>query len=128
MDNHTPESGTPLVLVIDDDSSLRRSLARLLRSAGLEAETFTRAAELLAFQRPPRPSCLVLDLHLPDMDGYELLRKIVAEAPDLPVLVLTGEAGEEKRLRALRNGAEAFLTKPFEDDQLLDEIRRLLAR
>ena len=128
MDNYTPECENPLVLVIDDDPSLRRSLARLLRSAGLEVETFARAAELLAFERPPRPSCLVLDLHLPDMDGYELLRKIVTEAPDLPVIVLTGETGEQKRLRALQDGAEAFLTKPFEDDRLLDEIRRLLAR
>ncbi|HEY3491918.1 MAG TPA: response regulator [Solirubrobacterales bacterium] len=128
MDKYTPECESPLVLVIDDDPSLRRSLARLLRSAGLEVETFARAAELLAFERPPRPSCLVLDLHLPDMDGYELLRKIVAEAPDLPVIILTGETGEQKRLRALQDGAEAFLTKPFEDDRLLDEIHRLLAR
>ena len=128
MDKYTPESESPLILVIDDDPSLRRSLARLLRSAGLAVETFARAAELLAFERPPRPSCLVLDLHLPDMDGYELLRKIVAEAPDLPVIVLTGETGERKRLRALQDGAGAFLTKPFEDDRLLDEIHRLLDR
>ena len=128
MDKYTAECRNPLVLVIDDDPSLRRSLARLLRSAGLEVQTFARAAELLAFERPPRPSCLVLDLHLPDMDGYELLRKMVAEAPDLPVMILTGETGEGKRLRALQDGAEAFLTKPFEDDQLLDEIQRLLDR
>jgi FixJ family two-component response regulator len=116
-----------LVLVVDDDPSVRKALHRLLRSAGLAVEVFASGSELLAFERPPRPTCLVLDLHLPGLDGLDLLRRIVAEAPDLPVAVLTGEADPGLKARVLRAGARTFLAKPFEESRLLKEVRRLLA-
>ena len=124
MHNYTPIHGGPLVLVVDDDPSVRKALDRLLRSAGLEVKVFACAAELLAFERPPRPSCLVLDLHLPDMDGLELLRRIAA--PDLPVVVLTGDTGADTRDRVLQGGAAAFLAKPAEETRLLETVRRLV--
>lgn len=126
MHNYTPNRNGPLVLVVDDDPSVRKALDRLLRSAGLEVATFDCAAALLAFERPPRPSCLVLDLHLPDMDGFELLQRVEATAPDLPVVVLTGDTSEETRDLVLGNGAAAFLTKPCDEARLLEEVRRLL--
>ncbi|HVR98519.1 MAG TPA: response regulator [Thermoanaerobaculia bacterium] len=115
----------PLVLVVDDDPAVRRALVRLLRSADLEVEAFASGSELLAFERPLRVVCLVLDLHLPDMNGIDLLRLILVSAPDLPVLILTGESDPAVRDRALREGARAFVLKPFEEGRLLEEVRRL---
>ena len=126
MHNYTPDLDGPLVLVVDDDPSVRKALGRLLRSAGLEVKVFASASELLAFERPLQPSCLVLDLHLPDMDGLELLRRVVATAPDLPVVILTGERDPGMRTRVLQEGARSFLTKPCEGSLLLEEVRRLL--
>lgn len=126
MHNYTPNRNSALVLVVDDDPSVRKALDRLLRSADLEVKVFACAAELLAFARPPRPSCLVLDLHLPDMDGFEVLRRIVATDPDLPVVVLTGDTGADTRDRVLQGGAAAFLAKPAEEARLLDVVRRLV--
>lgn len=128
MHNYASSQDEPLILVADDDPSVRKALGRLLRAAGLEVKVFASGSELLAFERPPRPSCLVLDLHLPDMNGCELLRRIVAAAPDLPVVILTGETDPETRVRVLQDGAQSFLTKPFEESRLLAEVQRLLAR
>ena len=114
---------------MDDDPSIRRALDRLLRSAGLCVEAFASEAELLARESPVRPACLVLDVHLSDMDGLDVLRRIVAEDHGgLPVLVLTGDTNPELREQALQAGAAAFLTKPFDDDRLLEEVQRVLLR
>jgi two-component system response regulator FixJ len=124
-----PESSTarPLVVVVDDDPSIRKALARLLRSASLEVETFGSAGELLVHNGSFHPACLVVDVHLPDIDGISLLRQLVAAAPGLPVVMITGDRDPELRLRALQEGAAAVLVKPFDEGRLLDEIRRALA-
>jgi FixJ family two-component response regulator len=117
----------PLVVVVDDDPSIRKALARLLRSASLEVEVFGSAGDLLARNGSLRPACLVIDVHLPDMNGISLLRQLVAAAPGLPVVMITGDKDPELRRRALQEGAAAVLVKPFDEDQLLDEVRRVLA-
>ena len=126
MHNYTPNHHEPLVLVVDDDASVRKALNRLLRAAGLNVKVFASGSELLAFERPLQPACLVLDLHLPDFNGFDLLRRILAADPNLPVVVLTGETSPGTSARALEGGARAFMTKPFEESRLLEEIQRLL--
>ena len=114
---------------MDDDPSIRRALERLLRSAGLSVETFASAAEFFARESPVPPACLLLDVHLPDTNGLDILRRIVAEDHgSLPVLILTGDTNPELRAHALKAGAAAFLTKPVDEDQLLEEVRRVLPR
>jgi FixJ family two-component response regulator len=122
-----PSSSLPLVVVVDDDPSIRRALARLLRSAGLEAETCGSAGELLARNGLRRPACLVLDIHLPDINGISLLRQLVAAEPGLPVVMITGDQDPELRRQALQAGAAVVLAKPFAEERLLDEVRRALA-
>ncbi len=117
----------PLVVVVDDDPAIRRALARLLRSASLEVEVFGSAGDLLARNGSLRPACLVVDVHLPDIDGISLLRQLVAATPGLPVVMVTGDRSPELGLRALQAGAAAVLVKPFDEERLLDEIRRALA-
>jgi FixJ family two-component response regulator len=116
----------PLVVIVDDDRSVRLSWGRLLRAAGLDVKLFASAAELLAFEWPDRAFCLVVDLHLPDMEGLELLRRSKERDPELPVIVVTGDLAPELRVRALQGGAAAFLLKPSEDRALLREIGRAL--
>lgn len=117
----------PLVVVMDDDPSILRALDRLLRSAGLSVETFASAAELLARESPVRPMCLVLDIHLSDMNGLDVLRRIIAADQGPPVLIITGERDPALREQALQAGASAFLLKPFDEEQLLEEVRRALS-
>ncbi len=118
----------PVILVVDDDASIRRSLARLFRSLGLESRSFASAGELLASQRPEPPVCLLLDLHLPDMNGLELLRGLNKAGGTLPVVIITARADDDVRERALRAGAVGFLSKPFDVEDLLAAIRRALER
>lgn len=118
----------PVILVVDDDASIRRSLARLFRSLGLESRSFASAGELLASQRPDRPACLLLDLCLPDMNGLELLQGLHKAGLPLPVVVITAREDGDVRERALRAGAVGFLAKPFDEMDLLAEIRRALAQ
>jgi len=122
-----PYPARPLVVVVDDDPSIRRALARLLRSASLEVEAFGSAGELLACNGSLQPACLVVDVHLPDMNGISLLRELVAAEPARPVVMITGDRDPELRLRALQAGAAAVLIKPFDEGQLLDEVRRALS-
>lgn len=111
---------------MDDDPSIRRALERLLRSAGLSVEAFASEAELLARDSLVRPVCLVQDIHLTNMNGLDVLRRIVAADQGLPVLVVTGDMNPELREQALQAGAAAFLTKPFDEQRLLEEVRRIL--
>lgn len=125
-----PSTARPLVVVVDDDPSIRRALARLFRSASLEVEVFGSAGDLLARNGTLRPACLVVDFHLPDMNGISLLRQLLAPAPGRPVVpavMITGDKDPELRLRALQAGAVALLEKPFDEERLLDEVRRALA-
>ena len=118
----------PVILVLDDDDSIRRSLARLFRALGLESRSFASAGELLASQRPEPPVCLLLDLQLPDMNGLDLLRWLRESGGILPVVVITGRLEEGLRERVLQAGAAGFLTKPFEDADLLAQIRCALGQ
>lgn len=122
------EDVRPVVLILDDDVSIRRSMGRLFRSVRLEVEGFASAGELLAYQRPARPACLVLDLYLPDVNGLDLLGQLAITDPELPVVVITGHVDESLRQRALRAGATAFLTKPYDEQALLDAIQAALFR
>jgi FixJ family two-component response regulator len=122
-----PSAANPLVVVVDDDPSIRRALTRLLRSASLDAESFASAGELLAQNGFFHPACLILDVHLPDMNGISLLRQLVAAAPGRPVVMITGDRDPELRRQALQAGAVAVLAKPFDEQRLLDEVRRALA-
>ena len=111
---------------MDDDPSIRRALERLFRSAGLSVESFASAAELLAHDAPVQPDCLVLDVHLADTNGLDVLRRIIVADQGLPVVIITGDTNPELRKQALQAGAAAFLTKPFDEDRLLEEVRRAL--
>ncbi len=115
-----------IVYILDDDPSVRRSLERLARSAGFEAWGFATAAEFLAAQRERRPACLVLDLRLPDMHGLDVQRQLTRMDPSLRVVVLTGHGDDRARREALAGGAVAFLSKPCDDEELLDAIRQAL--
>ena len=120
------EQVRPVVLILDDDVSIRRSMGRLFRSVGLEVEVFASAGELLKYQRPSRLACLVLDLYLPDMNGIDLLGRLAVTDPELPVVVITGHVDESLQQRSLRAGATAFLTKPYDEQALLDAIQAAL--
>jgi FixJ family two-component response regulator len=117
-----------LVLVVDDDLSVRRALSRLLRAEGYDVATFATAGEFLAHPLPLRPACLVLDVRLPDMSGLELQRRLTTTAPRLPVVVISGHADRAVREQVLAAKALAFLAKPFDDDALLGAVSDALAR
>jgi len=115
-----------LVFVVDDDRSLRRSLRNLLTSAGYRVETFASAEALLESGLQEYAACLVLDLGMPGMSGLELLDHLSATGSHLPVIVVTAQAGNETRQRALSGGAVAFLEKPFDSSVLFDAVRRAI--
>ena len=117
----------PKVFVVDDDASVRESLKLLIESAGWQAETFESAQEFLARQRVPAPSCLLLDLVLPDLDGFDL-QKLVADRTDMQIIFITGHGDVPKTVRALKAGAVDFFTKPFVGDVLLSAIRNAIDR
>jgi FixJ family two-component response regulator len=116
-----------IVFVVDDDVSVRESLELLIRSAGWQPETFSSAPEFLS--RPPCsvPSCLVLDVTLPGLNGLELQQQLV-ERTDVPIIFITGYGDVPTSVRAMKAGAIEFLTKPFSDDVLLNAIRDALER
>ena len=121
------KGSVPLIYVVDDDSSIRRAVGRVMLSANYDTMLFASAEEFLAYARPARPACLVLDLWLPGMGGIELQRQLTEAGETLPVVVITGLGDEQLHERALEGGALAVLDKPFEDEQLLGEVRRALA-
>ena len=118
---------TPVVFVVDDDVSVRESLEALIRDAGWQAETFASAEEFLSRPRVPGPSCLVLDVGLPDLSGLDLQQRI-ADRPDMPIIFITGHGEVPMTVRAMKAGAVEFLTKPFGDDVLLIAIRDAIER
>jgi len=119
---------TPVVFVVDDDVSVRESLEALLRLAGWQVEVFATAQEFLARGRVPAPSCLVLDLALPDLNGLDLQKRVAADCPDLPIIFITGHGDVPTSVQAMKKGAVEFLTKPFSDVILLDAIRDAIER
>ena len=107
-------ASTPIVFVVDSDPSIRESLELLVSAAGWRAETFASAQEFLARPRSVVPSCLILDVTLPDLDGLELQERIASERTDMPIIFLTGIADIAMTVRAMKRGALEFLTKPFD--------------
>jgi FixJ family two-component response regulator len=119
---------TPIVFVVDDDISVRESLELLIRNEGWQPETFVSAQEFLDRARDLVPSCLVLDVSLPGLNGLELQKRIVAERTDMPIIFITGHGDVPMSVQAMKAGAVEFLTKPFSDDVLLSAIRQALER
>ncbi len=122
-----PESPS-IVLVVDDDISVRESLELLLRHEGFEVETFVSAQEFL--DRPPVtvPSCLVLDISLPGLNGLDLQKLVAVERHEMPIIFITGHRDIPMTVQAMKAGAQEFLTKPFSDEILLDAVQRALIR
>jgi len=119
---------TPIVFVVDDDVSVRESLELLIRWAGFKPETFSSAQEFLSRPAVGAPSCLVLDVELPDLNGLDLQKRIAADRSGMPIIFITGHGDVPMTVRAMKAGAVEFLTKPFRDDVLLDAIRLAIER
>jgi FixJ family two-component response regulator len=116
------------VFVVDDDISVRESLESLIRCAGWQPETFASAEEFIAHPRPFVPSCLVLDVSLPDLNGLDLQKRVAADRSDMPIIFITGYGDVPMTVQAMKAGAVEFLTKPFGDDVLLSAIRNAIER
>jgi FixJ family two-component response regulator len=117
-----------VVFVVDDDASMRRSLETLLRSVGLEVRLFSSADEFTRGERPDAPGCLVLDVRLPGMSGLAFQEQLAKAGVALPIIFLTGHGDVPMTVRAMKAGAVEFLTKPFDDQVLLDAIHAAIAR
>src|ERR1700722_2722940 len=118
----------PIVFVVDDDVSVRESLESLIRCERWEPQTFASALEFLAHPRAEVPSCLVLDISLPGLNGLDLQKQVATERPDMPIIFITGYGDVPKTVQAMKAGAVEFLTKPFSDDVLLNAIRQAVER
>jgi FixJ family two-component response regulator len=123
----TMSSEAPVVTVVDDDESVRRSLARLLTASGYVVRTFASARELLDSPQPTSPSCLLLDVRMPDLDGLELQAILRSSGAGATVVFITGHGDVQTGVRAMKSGAIDFLLKPFNDEELFDAITRALA-
>jgi FixJ family two-component response regulator len=119
---------TPTVFVIDDDVEVRMSIQGLLRTAGLHSEPFETAEEFLRNKVPDGPSCLVLDVSLPGVDGLELQRKLADAGVRIPIIFITGHGDIPMTVKAIKSGAVEFLTKPFIDEDLLNAIQQAFDR
>jgi FixJ family two-component response regulator len=117
-----------IVYVVDDDESVRRSLSRLLRSAGLNVETFPSAQAFLSRELPDRTACLVLDVRLPGLSGLDLQAALKQAGRAMPIVFISGSSDVPVSVRAMKEGALDFLQKPFDDDELLSAIAGALAR
>src|ERR1700749_1165699 len=117
---------TPIVFVVDSDIAIRESLELLIRTAGWQPETFASAQEFLDRPRSAVPSCLILDVTLPGLNGLELQERIAAERSDMPIIFLTGNADIQMTVKAMKRGALEFLTKPFDAEVLLNVIRHAI--
>jgi FixJ family two-component response regulator len=118
----------PIVFVVDDDVSVRESLELLIDSAGWQPKTFASAQEFLDSPRAIVPSCLLLDISLPGLNGLELQKRVAVERTDMPIIFITGYGDVPKTVQAMKAGAVEFLTKPFNDEVLLTAIRQALER
>src|SRR5690348_8677472 len=121
-------SATPIVFVVDDDLSVRESLDLLIRCEGWQPETFASAQEFLDHPRAFGPSCLILDLSLPGLNGLELQKRVAVERTDMPIIFITGHGDVPITVQAMKAGAVEFLTKPFNHEALLSAIQQALER
>lgn len=124
------KSAAPTVFIVDDDASICRSLARLVRQAGLEGQTFGSAEEFLRAQTTPlnRPACVVVDLHMPGLSGIELQKRLWDSPAACPVIFISGNGDIPSTVQAMRQGAVTFLTKPFDNNDLLRAIEEALKK
>lgn len=118
----------PIVFIVDDDESVRKALKRLIKSVGMNVETFTTAREFLSRQHYEGPSCLVLDIRMPGLSGLDLQQELAKAGLTLPVIFITGHGNISMSVRAMKAGAVDFLEKPFDDQVLLDAIQQALER
>jgi FixJ family two-component response regulator len=121
-------SGRSVVFVVDDDVSMRDALRNLLRSVGLQVETFDSAQEFLARPRPDAPGCLVLDVRLPGLSGLDLQRELAKADIDIPIIFITGHGDIQMSVQAMKAGAVEFLEKPFRDQDVLDAVQQAIER
>jgi len=121
-------SGVPTVFIIDDDRGVRQAVHDLVESVGLHAESFATGQEFLNKRRTSHPSCLVLDVRLPQMSGLDFQRKLADFGMQIPIIFVTAHGDIPMSVRALKSGAVEFLTKPFRDQDLLDAIQQALQR
>jgi FixJ family two-component response regulator len=121
-------AGAPTVFIIDDDADVRTSIAGLLKSVGLRSEIFGTAQEFLCRKRPDGDCCLVLDVRLPGMNGLEVQRELADAGVPIPIIFITGHGDIPMTVKAMKSGAVEFLTKPFNDQDLLDAIYQALER
>ncbi len=121
-------AGAAMVFVIDDDAHVRASIQGLLKSVGLRSETFGTGQEFLRSKRPDTPSCLVLDVRLPGVNGLDFQRQLADAGVHIPIIFITGHGDIPMTVRAMKSGAVEFLTKPFRDQDLLDAIHQALDR
>jgi FixJ family two-component response regulator len=121
-------AAAPTVFVIDDDDLVRAAIQGMLKSVGLRSETFATAPEFLRRKRPDGPSCLVLDVRLPGVNGLEFQHQLVDAGIRIPIIFITGHGDIPMTVKAMKSGAVEFLTKPFRDQDLLDAIHLALER
>jgi FixJ family two-component response regulator len=120
--------GVPTVFIIDDNAGVRTSIQGLLKSAGLRSEAFKTAQEFLRRERPDGPCCLVLDVRLPGMSGLDFQDELTRAGVQIPIIFITAHGDIPMTVKAMKSGAVEFLTKPFNDEDLLDAIRQALDR
>ena len=118
----------PLIAIVDDEDSVRRALSRLMRSAGFATETFSSGEEFLHWIGKRKPHCVVLDLHMPQGDGFEVQKQMSLRRADVPLIVITGHHSPETCARVLEQGARAYLRKPVDDALLLAAINAVLGK
>jgi len=118
----------PTVFIVDDDDLVRTAIQGMLKSVGLHAQTFGTTQEFLRSQRSGRPSCLILDVRLPGMNGLDFQRQLADAGIRIPVIFITGHGDIPMTVKAMKSGAVEFLTKPFRDQELLDAIYQALER
>lgn len=119
-------SVAPLIAIVDDEESVRKALSRLIRAAGFSVETYASGADFLRAVEQRPPHCVVLDLRMPHVSGFDVQRALKQLDAQVPVLVITGDDSPESRAQALTLGAKAYLRKPVDDAMLLDAIQTAL--
>ena len=116
-----------LIAVVDDEEAVRTALRRLLRSASLDVETFSSGAEFLESVKEHQPDCVVLDLHMPQVNGFAVQARLAEVGSRVPIVIITGHDSSESRERALAGGAAAYLRKPVDDRALLEAIQQAVS-
>jgi FixJ family two-component response regulator len=118
----------PIVFVIDDEALIREGIQSLIKSIGLHVETFASAADFMAAKRPDAPACLILDVRMPGLSGLDLQRKLSDADIHIPIIFITGHGDIPMSVRAMKDGAQEFLTKPVRGQDLLDAVQKAVAR